>query len=74
MGRLPAAGAQANTFPAVLIQSGVLGVGALVFGCWSLKIRWLPVSHFAAVAAVRIRVWMRVLQLLDDKANQHRNH
>ena len=33
------AGAQANTLPAMLIQLGMLGVGALVFWlCWSLKI------------------------------------
>jgi ABC-2 type transport system permease protein len=67
------AGAQANTFPAVLIQSGVLGVGALVFWlCWSLKIRWLPVPILLLLAAVAFVVWMRVLHFSDDKANQHR--
>ena len=68
------AGAQANTLPAALIQSGVLGVGALVFWlCWSLKNRWLPVPIFLALAVGAVFVWMRILHYSDDNANQHRD-
>ncbi len=67
------AGAQANTLPAMLIQAGVLGVGMLVFWLsWSLKIRWLPVPIFLALAAGAYLVWTRVLHYSDDNANQHR--
>ena len=68
------AGAQANTLPAALIQLGVLGVGLLVFWfSWSLKIRWLPVPIFLALAVGAIFVWMRVLHFSDDNANQRRD-
>jgi ABC-2 type transport system permease protein len=56
------AGAQANTLPAMLIQLGVLGVGASVFWLsWSLKSRWLPVPIFLALTAGASFVWTRVL-------------
>ena len=68
------AGAQANTLPAALIQLGVLGVGMLVFWlCWSLKIPWLPVPIFLALAVGALFVWMRVLHYSDDNANQRRD-
>jgi ABC-2 type transport system permease protein len=68
------AGAQANTLPAVLIQLGVLGVGVLIFWlCWSLKIPWLPVPIFLALAVCAFFVWMRVLHYSDDNANQRRD-
>jgi len=67
-------GAQANTFPAMLIQLGVLGVGALVFWfCWSLKIHWLPVPIFLALAVGACFAWMRVLHYSDENANQRRD-
>jgi ABC-2 type transport system permease protein len=67
------AGAQANTLPAALIQAGALGVGMLVFWLsWSLKIRWLPVPIFLALAAGAFFVWTRVLHYSDDNANQRR--
>ena len=68
------AGAQANTFPAALIQLGVLGLGVFVFWlCWSLKIPWLPVPIFLAMAVGALFVWMRVLHYSDDNAHQHRD-
>jgi ABC-2 type transport system permease protein len=68
------AGAQANTLPAMLIQLGVLGVGASVFWiCWSLKNRWLPVPIFLALALVAFLFWLRVLHYSDDNANQRRD-
>jgi ABC-2 type transport system permease protein len=67
-------GAQANALPAVFIQLGVLGAGALVFWlCWSLKIPWLPVPIFLALAVGAFIVWMRVLHYSDDNANQRRD-
>ncbi len=68
------AGAQANTLPALLIQLGVLGVGVLVIWlCWSLKLHWLPVPIFIALAGVACFVWMRVLHYSDENANQRRD-
>ena len=68
------AGSQANTLPASFIQLGVLGVGLLVFSvCWSLKIRWLPVPIFLALAVGASCAWLRVLHYSDDNANQRRD-
>jgi len=68
------AGAQANTLPAMLVQLGVLGVGVLVFWrCWSLKIHWLPVPIFLALAMGACFAWMRVLHYSDENANQRRD-
>ena len=68
------AGAQANTFPAMLIQLAVLGVGLLVFWlCWSLQNRWLPIPIFLALAVGALFVWTRVLHYSDDSANQRRD-
>lgn len=68
------AGAQANAFPAALIQLGVLGVGLLVFWlCWSLNIRWLPVPIFLTLALGAFFVWMRILHYSDDNAIQRRD-
>ena len=67
------AGAQANTLPAALIQSGVLGAGMLVFWLsWSLNMRWLPVPLFLVLAVAATFVWMRILHHADDNANQRR--
>jgi ABC-2 type transport system permease protein len=66
-------GAQANALPAVVIQLGTLGVGALVFWlCWSLKIPWLAVPIFLALSVGAFFVWMRVLRYSDENANQRR--
>jgi ABC-2 type transport system permease protein len=68
------AGAQANTLPAMLVQLGVLGVGVLVFWrCWSLKIHWLPVPIFLALAMGACFAWIRVLHYSDENANQRRD-
>lgn len=68
------AGAQANTLPAMAIQAGVFGVGALVFWLsWHLKDRWLPVPVLLALAACALFVWMRILHYSDDNANQCRD-
>lgn len=69
------AGAQANSLPATLIQSGVFGVGALVFWlCWSLGEQWLPVPIFVALAAVAFFAWMRILHYSGENANQRRDY
>lgn len=68
------AGSQANTLTAMLIQAGVLGVGAAVFWlCWTfLKSQWLPVPIFLALAVGAFLAWTRVLHFADDNANQRR--
>ena len=68
------AGSQANSIVAGLIQLAVLGVGMLVFWrCWSLKIQWLPVPIFLAIAVGATFVWMRILHYSDDNASQRRD-
>ncbi|MGB6784167.1 MAG: hypothetical protein WBE36_19080 [Terracidiphilus sp.] len=68
------AGAQANTLPAVLIQSCVLGVGVLVFWlCWSLKNLWLSVPIFLVLAVGASVVCGQILHYADDNANQRRD-
>jgi ABC-2 type transport system permease protein len=68
------AGAQANTLPAALIHLGVLGLGlSVLWLCWSLNIRWLPVPIFLALAGGAFVVWMRVLHYSDDNADQRRD-
>jgi ABC-2 type transport system permease protein len=66
-------GSQANSLPAALVQVGVLGVGLLVIWlCWFLQSRWLPVPIFLALTVGASFVWMRVLHYSDDNANQRR--
>jgi ABC-2 type transport system permease protein len=67
-------GSQANTLLATLIQSGLLGVGVLVFWlCWSLKNRWISVPIFLALAVGTCLVWIRVLHYSDENAKQRRD-
>ena len=68
------AGSMANTLPAMLIQLGVLGAGALVFWfSWYLQDRWLPVPVFLVLAAGAFLVWTRVLHFSDDNAMRRRD-
>jgi ABC-2 type transport system permease protein len=68
------AGAQANTFPAMLIQLGVLGIGTLVcWLCWSLNNHWLPVPIFLVMAAGAFFAWTRILHFSDNSAQQRRD-
>ena len=69
------AGAQANALAAMLVQLGVLGVGALVvWGCWRLEVRWLPVPILLVLAAGAFLVWTRILHYSDGNANERKEY
>ena len=67
-------GSQANSLLSMLIQAGVLGVGASVFALCSLFNRlWLAVPVFLILAGRQpVFAWLRVLAHVDAMANKQR--
>lgn len=74
MGRIGRqSGSQANAMLSLLIQVGVLGVGAGVFVlCSWLEKLWLAVPIFLLMATGAVFAWLRVLANVDRLANQRR--
>jgi ABC-2 type transport system permease protein len=67
-------GSQANALLSLLVQMGVIGVGAAVFAvCWFLENLWLAVPVFLALAGAAVFVWMRMLGNADAMANGRRD-
>jgi ABC-2 type transport system permease protein len=67
-------GSQANSLLSVLVQLGVIGVGAAVFGlCWWLHIEWLATPVFVVLAAAALVVWRIGLGNSDALANRHKD-
>jgi ABC-2 type transport system permease protein len=67
-------GSQANSLLSVLVQLGVIGVGAAVFVlCWALQTEWLATPVFLALAAVALVLWRVGLGKSDALANAHRD-
>jgi ABC-2 type transport system permease protein len=67
-------GSQASTLLSLLLQVGVLAVGALVFELCSIGgMMWLTVPIFLALTAVAVFVWLRILGNSDDIASQHKD-
>jgi ABC-2 type transport system permease protein len=67
-------GSQANAFLSLLIQLGVLAIGASVFAlCWYLERMWLAVPIFLLLAVGAVFVWRRVLDNSDAIANERRD-
>jgi ABC-2 type transport system permease protein len=67
-------GSQANALLSLLVQLGVIGVGAAIFAvCWFLDKMWLAVPIFLALAAGAVYAWLRVLRGADALANQRRD-
>jgi ABC-2 type transport system permease protein len=67
-------GSQANALLSLLVQLGVICVGAAVFAvCWFLDKMWLAVPIFLALAAGAVYAWLRVLRGADALANQRRD-
>ena len=67
-------GSQASALLSMLVQLGVLGIGAGVFALCSFFDRlWLAVPVFLAMAVVAAFAWMRVLDKVDAMANQRRD-
>jgi len=66
-------GSQASNLLSLLIQLGVLGLSAAVFGlCAFLDRPWLAVVIFLALAAVAAFAWLRTLSNVDALANRRR--
>ena len=67
-------GSQANALISLLIELGVMGVGAVVIAlCWFLDRPWLAVPIFMVLAAAAFFVWIRVLGNVDGIANRRRD-
>ncbi|MGD0094973.1 MAG: hypothetical protein ABSB60_00665 [Terracidiphilus sp.] len=67
-------GSQSNALISLLIELGVMGVGAAVLALgWYLDSPWLPVPVFLLLAAGAFLVWLRVLGNVDGIANRRRD-
>jgi ABC-2 type transport system permease protein len=67
-------GSQTSNVLSMLIQAGVLALGAGVFALCSLFGRlWIAVPIFLSLALIAIIVWMRILRYTDTMANRHRD-
>lgn len=67
-------GSQASTLLSLLLQVGVLAVGALVFELCSIGgMMWLTVPIFLALTVVAVFVWLRILGNSDEIASQHKD-
>jgi ABC-2 type transport system permease protein len=67
-------GSQANALLGLLIQVGIIAVGAAVFAiAWALDRLWITVPVFVVLAAIAFQVWRRVLDNCDSMANKRRD-
>jgi ABC-2 type transport system permease protein len=68
-------GSQANALLSLLVQLGVLAIGAMAFSLgWFLHMQWLSGVILLALAAVAWVVWSRILNNTDAIANQQREN
>ena len=66
-------GSQTSALLSMLIQAGVLGIGAAVFAICSLFDRlWMATPAFLSLAGAAILAWMRVLDKVDGMADRRR--
>lgn len=66
-------GSQANNLISVLVQLGVIGIGAIVFWlCWAFDKQWLAVLIFLLLAVVAVLIWRFGLRHADALANQQK--
>jgi ABC-2 type transport system permease protein len=67
-------GSQASTIISLLLQAGVLGVGAAVFQiCFFAGVLWMAIPSFLLLAMVAVAVWLRILANSDDLAAQRKD-
>ena len=67
-------GSQASALLSLLVQVGVLGVGAAVFELCSIGgMLWLAVPVFLVLAGVAVFVWLRILGNSDEIASQRKD-
>jgi hypothetical protein len=66
-------GSQANALLSLLVQLGILSVGAAVFALtYFLDRLWLAAPIFLVMAAMAMAVWRRLLANVDGMAAQRR--
>jgi membrane protein implicated in regulation of membrane protease activity len=64
-------GSQASALFSMLIQLGVLGIGAgVIAACSFLDKLWLAIPIFLILAIAAVIVWKRVLDSVDDMASR----
>jgi ABC-2 type transport system permease protein len=67
-------GSQANAMTSLLVEVGVMVVGAAVFAVsWYVNDPWLAVPLFVALAGMAFFVWSRVLANIDGIANRRKD-
>jgi len=67
-------GSQANALLSLLVQVGILAVGAAVFAItWYFDRMWLAVPAFLMLALVAYKVYKRVLDNVDAMASQRKD-
>jgi ABC-2 type transport system permease protein len=67
-------GSQASTIISLLLQAGVLGMGAAVFQiCYFAGMLWMAIPSFLLIAMVAVLVWLRILANSDDIAAQRKD-
>jgi ABC-2 type transport system permease protein len=67
-------GSQANALLTMLVQLGVVCVGAAVFGiCWYFDSLWLTAPIFLVLAGAAVFAWLRMLRNADGMANRRRD-
>ncbi len=68
-------GSQASALLSMLIQAGVLGIGAGIFAICSMFDRpWMAAPALLALAGAAILAWMRVLEIVDGMADRRREN
>ncbi len=67
-------GSQASTIISLLLQAGVLALGAAVFQiCLFAGVLWMAIPSFLLLAVVAVAVWLRILANSDDLAAQRKD-
>jgi ABC-2 type transport system permease protein len=67
-------GSQANALLSLLVQLGVMSIGAGAFGLgWYLGRQWLTTAILLVFSAGAVAIWLRVLSSVDAIANQRRD-
>jgi ABC-2 type transport system permease protein len=67
-------GSQVSSIISLLLQVGVLGVGAAVFALCSIGgMLWLAIPSFLVLAVVGVAVWLRILANSDGLAAEHKD-
>jgi ABC-2 type transport system permease protein len=67
-------GSQASALLSLVMQAGMVGVGAAVFELCSIGgMLWLAVPIFLALAAIAVFAWVRILGNSDEIANRNKD-